>query len=393
MLLDEQTLDRPSAGPANLFTASLGGGLFAFSSNGAPSDHPGLFVVDASNPMNPGTSTTTIPAVVSDLAGQGNVIYTTSSSGLIIYQVEAADPVPVTARVEIPTGTGVSIVPGSFSVEPSQIISGSNEDTLVFNLSLTSASSAATITWQTSVANLGPAEQRRVVNGATLDFTSQGTQGQTLLGPLDVAGNQVLGLDPATRTVAPGQSAVYTLKVSNPTSSDLTYDLAVSGVPSTWSDLPGTVTVAAGGEQDVPFNLVSDVFTPAGDLGFTVTATAGTIAGSVGGDLVLSGSPAQARYGFARDLRFTDSRFGHRRARDHRVLHRASDQHGQFDGNLLADRLAAPRSHRAVRPDGCCGPPWRLQLPGCRFERDARGRDAPRDRRVVGHGRVDDSFR
>ena len=77
------------------------------------------------------------PAALQGISGGGNLVFTTDGSSLIVYQILASPGIPVTARVQVPNNTGVAVVPGSFSVAPSQIIAGPDFDTLVFDLTLT----------------------------------------------------------------------------------------------------------------------------------------------------------------------------------------------------------------------------------------------------------------
>ena len=290
VLLHSETLNRPSIGPYSQYTTSLGNGLFGFSSgNGSPSDPAALFLVDANNPTNLGTSNTSIPAGVANIDGQGNFVYTSSPSGLIVYQINATAAIPATARVDIPKNTGVTIVPGSFSLQPSQIIADANFDTYVWNLNLTSA--ARTITWQSIVTNLKPGQTLPIALNGSVSFTSQGTAGAFALPSLEVSGLHLLGLDPGSRTAQPGASASYTLKVANPTNAAVTYALAMMGVPASWSNVEASVTVPANGSVDVPFTLTSDSLSALASYGFTITARAGTRAiDQVQGTLTLEGA-------------------------------------------------------------------------------------------------------
>jgi uncharacterized membrane protein len=291
-LLHSEVLDRPSAGPFSMRSTPLGNGLIAFSSFGGSQNQPAIYVVDASDPAHLVTSRTTIPAPTANLDGAGNFLYATSASGLIIYQIDAPDAVPATARVEIPKNTGVSIVPGSFSVAPTRVIPGTDSDTLVFDLALTADAPSQTITWQSTVSGLQPGEAREVTLGTTIDFTSQGTPGQVALPPTVVAAEQILALDPATQAVRPGEAAPYTLTLTNPTATDVTYNLSIRGVPDAWVDLPPTVTVAARGTTTIPVILTPGAFDPLGTFGFVINATAASGAsGSVQGELVLDGVP------------------------------------------------------------------------------------------------------
>ncbi|MDG3004921.1 Ig-like domain repeat protein [Paludisphaera mucosa] len=294
VLLHSETLARASSGPYTSYSTPLGGGLFAFSSTGGATDLPEIFVVDASDPQHLQFSTTTIPAFTEALDGDGGYIYTASSSGLIIYQLDAADAIPVTARVEIPNAGGVAPVPGSFSIAPTRIIAGVGFDRYEWDLNLAAGSATRTITWRTTTGDLRPGEARAVTGATTIDFTSQATPGRLSLAPLVVAAGQILALDPAAQTTRPGESASYTVRVSNPTAAALTYTLRVLGLPAGWSALAPQVTVAANGSMDVPLTLISSPFAAAGDFGFTVEAAAGAIVGTVDGDLTLSGLPVVA---------------------------------------------------------------------------------------------------
>ena len=60
-----------------------------------------------------------------------------------------------------------------------------------------------------------------------------------------MAAEQILALDPATRSVRPGETASYTLTVKNPTATAVTYALSAQGVPVEWVGLAGSVTTVA----------------------------------------------------------------------------------------------------------------------------------------------------
>jgi len=292
VLLHAETIDRPSAGPYTAFGAALGGGLFAFSSTANPDmDEPMIFVVDASDPMHLGYSSTTIPAFTEALDGRDGYIYSTSSSGLIIYQLDAADSIPVTVHVDVPKGGGVDLVPGSFSLAPSRIIPGTDSDRYEWDLNLAAGSLTRTITWQTTLTDLHPGEARSLTGTTTIDFTSHGTDGEVSLPPLVVSAVQILGLSPASQFAEPGETTSYRVRVSNPTASALTYDLRMLGLPAGWASLAPQVTVAAGGFVDVQLTMTSDAFAALGDFGFTVEATSGAIVGTVDGVLQLQGVP------------------------------------------------------------------------------------------------------
>jgi hypothetical protein len=294
-ILGSQVLNRASAGVTTLRTTPLGNGLFTFSSLGTPQDQPVLYVVDSSDPTNLVTSRTTIPAFTANLDGFGNFLYVTSSSGLIIYQIDAPDATPVTARVSIPHSGGVALVPGSFSIDPTQVIAGADFDTYIWNLSLSAGETTRTITWQTTVTGLQSGQTRTIAIDPSVTFTALGTTDDIDLPPLPVVGEQILGLDPGSRSARPGEAASFTLHVSNPTNAPVTYNLAIQGVSSDWLiGLPATVTLGPHATATLPFSLRSQALAALADYGFAITATTpGGVSGSVQGLLTLVGLPLQ----------------------------------------------------------------------------------------------------
>ena len=89
-----------------------------------------LYVVDATNPATPAVTSVPVPAAVSGMAVMGGQLYTTSSAGLNLYRISTLAGIPVTVQVQVPTGGGVALVPGSFSLAPTHIVTGTNSTTL-----------------------------------------------------------------------------------------------------------------------------------------------------------------------------------------------------------------------------------------------------------------------
>ncbi|QEH35411.1 Ubp3 associated protein Bre5 [Aquisphaera giovannonii] len=289
-IIATKTLDRDARNIMYLFP--VGGGLIGTETLGAVTDTPNMLILDPTDPADVGVREVSVPSEVLGAYLSGGLLYTSSTSGLIIYALGSATPVPVTASVQVPKGTGVGVVPGSFSVAPTQVIPGADYDTYVWDLSLDATTTTRAITWQESVAGLAPGRSRPVTLGSKADFTSQGTAGSVTAPAVAVAGEQILTLSPGTNSAAPGQTASYTLTVSNPTSASVTYAMSISGVPASWANLPSTITVPAGGQQDFNLALRTDLFTPTGPYGFTVLAAAAGISGTVGGSLTLAGAAA-----------------------------------------------------------------------------------------------------
>ncbi len=274
------------------FDSTVGAGLFAFGTGGTAGNKPTLYLVDAADPNNPVLAGIDAPAALQRISGSGNLVFTTDLNSLIVYQILASPGIPVTAQVTIPTGAGVSVVPGSFSIAPSNTITGNGTETLQWDLALSASNTSQTISWQDAVTGVQPGQSLPVAQDASVAFSSQGTSSTLSLPDQFVVGQQIIGLAPASQSVAPGAAASYTVTLVNPTSSPVTYNLSVQGVPAQWVGLPGSVVVAANGTTNVPLALTAAASANTSDYGFSVTATdAAGASGSVSGDLVLQGAP------------------------------------------------------------------------------------------------------
>ena len=273
--------------------ASLGNDFYVASSPGSGSTSSALLLIDAQNPSNIQVTPFDVANAPNDDEVSGNLLYTTSSDGLLIYNIAPATSAPITAQVTVPTNNGVSIDASSFSIAPTSITTNSNNtETIEWDLDLPLGSSSQTITWQSDVTGLQPGQSLTVDQGATVQFTDQGTPGTLTLPAQFVTGQQIIGLSPPTQAVAPAAPATYDVTLLNPTNSQVTYDLSIQGVPASWVNLRASVTVAANGSDDVPLVLTSDSFAALADYGFTITANGGNGAvASVLGDLVLQGQP------------------------------------------------------------------------------------------------------
>jgi uncharacterized membrane protein len=289
-LLATRVLDRASRG-LNVPMEAVGNGLFVGSSLGGPDDPPQTLIVDARDPRNPLVSRVDVPADVRITAVAGDIVYATSVNGFSIYRLGSVGTLPVTARVPVPKGTGVTIVPNSFSEPPDEVVAGAQFDTLVWRRGLTTGATSLTLSWQEQAASVQPGEAREVTLESAVDFVSQGADGRIALAALAVLAEQVLALDPPTRTVRPGEVATYTVALKNPSTVSIDYALALEGVPAEWIGLPGAVTAPPGGTQQVALTLRSEALAALGEYGFAVTARATGIEASVLGTLVLAGEP------------------------------------------------------------------------------------------------------
>jgi uncharacterized repeat protein (TIGR01451 family) len=272
---------------------SLGNHLFVTGSLGGASNAPQLLVFDDTNPSNVVVSQVTAPANANNFTASGNLLLTSDGSNLLAYNIGTPQEIPVVAQVTVPTNNGVSIVPNSFNIAPTSTTTGANSETLTWDLGFSNGNTSATITWQSAATGLQPAQSLPITQGATVQFTASGTPGTLTLPGTSVAGDQIIGLSPATQTTAPGAPAHYTVTLSNPTTSAVTYTLSIQGLPAAWSTLQSSVMVAANGSVDVPLTITSDSFASLNDDSFTVSASGDNgAASSVLGDLILAGTAA-----------------------------------------------------------------------------------------------------
>ncbi len=293
-LISTQTLSRGFDGQNNGWPgalASLGNDLYVASCPGTGTDSTALLLIDAQNPSDIQVVPYDVPNAPFGEQASGNLLYTVDPTGLVIYNIAPVLSVPITAQVKVPTNSGVSIASNSFSVPPTSITpNGNNTETIEWDLNLPAGNGSQTITWQSDVTGLQPGQSLTVDQSGTVQFTDQVSPGTLTLPAQYVSGEQIVGLSPPTQTVAPAAAASYDVTLLNPTSSPVTYDLSVLGVPANWVNFPTSVTVAANGSADLPLVLMSDPFAALGDYGFTVAASGnnGSMA-SVEGDLVLEG--------------------------------------------------------------------------------------------------------
>jgi len=294
VLLHTQTLARSARGMSD--PISLGNGRFAFGSLGLLDpvpDAPQLFIVDASDPTDIQIiEQLDLPGEIRGLDTDGTYLYATGDDGLTIYQLGGAGNIPVTAQVQVPNNTGVQVDSGSFSVAPTQIISGADFDTLVWELLLDGGNPSQTITWNSTITGLQPGETRAVTLESTVDFVSQSTPGQIGLPKQNVYAEQLLSIAPESETAAPGADSQFVVTIANPSQLEVTYDLSVAGIPQDWVvALPSTVTVGAGESVDVGLTLRSDPFAGEGEFAFLVNASVTGVTGSIEAVLNLVGAP------------------------------------------------------------------------------------------------------
>ena len=266
-------------------SAVIGPNLFLYGGIMDASNNNYLMLVDTTNPASPVITTYPVPVAINAMRAVGTLLYAPTASGLLIYSIPGTGAISYTAAVQIAKNSTVAYNAGSFSVPPTSTVTGTGFDTV----SWTNPPSN-TITWTSNVTGIQAGQVLPIDPGATVSFTVPAGSGSITLPQADVNSGQILGLSPATLTVAPGATAAYSLTVNNPTAAAVVYNLAVTGVSPGWVTLQGSVSVPVAGQATIPLNLNSGPNASAGTFAFVVTATAGGASGSVQGTLILQGS-------------------------------------------------------------------------------------------------------
>ena len=269
---------------------------------------PVVLLVDPSNPNNLVAGATAVPSTVNGMTVSGNTLYATTDQGLSVYNVGPMAETPVTVSVEVPNNTGVSIVANSFNVPPSQTITGTDYDTLVWTETMASLDTSFTFTWNTTVSNLASGESQDVTLGANVAFTDQGTSGSLSLPATSVTAVPIIQLVPTSQTVPSTGTVTYNMRLTNPTNSSVTYGLYFSS--STYyggyefgNDVYD-VTVGPEGTVNEPLTLIPGSETSPGDYSFTVTAASdySVATGSATGTLIVEPAPVTEAYGIVVQL-------------------------------------------------------------------------------------------
>jgi uncharacterized membrane protein len=292
-----ESMNRPidtADGGAKLSILSLGSGRFAIS-RGYVDGSPVLLLADT-NGDDIVFASVPVPSLVNEMAIVDGKLYTTSQSGLLIYNVGAIEGTTTTVSVQVPNsntfGNVNRVRANSFNIPPDRIIPGDGSNTLVWNRPLAFGTTSSTLTWQTDISGLVPGDSRDVTTGTNIAFTHAGTPGAFALPATSVVGQNAVAISPASQTAAPGTSATYTVTLTNPTNRFLSFTLSTSGVPSSWVDIPRNVIVDANSTKTETLRITSPASTPNGSSDFVVFASAnGAAQGTAQGTLVLDGVP------------------------------------------------------------------------------------------------------
>ena len=203
------------------------------------------------------------------------------------------------------------------------------------------------------VTDMAPGETRQISDGTSLEvqFTSgngQQLQSTLTLPPITVAAEHIISLTPGTETADLGAQATFTVQLTNPYSTDVTYDLLTVGLDGYTVNLAASITVPAGQTMTTP--LVVSIPLSRGRrhlAGFEVLATAtGGISDSVEGELKVLPQVALQNYAVSLGLAPSQDTAGQGTAARYSA-HRHQRRFGR--GYLLADdfRPAAGRNRQA----------------------------------------------
>ncbi len=270
-LVTPDTFQHGEAG-ANIEAVDLGNGQFAVSDT-LRNGQPVLLLVDPSDPDNLLVGATPVSSAVHGMTISGTTLYASTAAGLSIYNIGPLVGSPVTVSVELPPGAAANIVPGSYSVPPSQVISGTDSDTLIWNRQFASDSNDYTFSWQSRLDGIEAGATLTPIDGASIAFVYQGMPGTLTLPGTAVVGVPIISLAPALQTTQPGAPATFDVRLANPTNSSVTYSLTVLVPDGATAALASqSVTVAAQGTADVTLRVTPSSTAKAGTESFTVTA-------------------------------------------------------------------------------------------------------------------------
>ena len=202
-----------------------------------------------------------------------------------------------------PGGTTLSVVvthnlPASgYDVDPTTITpapSSSSSSQVVWNQQLIAATNSSVFQLTGTVTDMAPGEVRKISLGTTIAATTTTPTGQQIttmlpLAPVTVAAEHIISIDPPTQTVDRAATATFTVSLTNPLSTDETYNLSTTGLDGLTVGLVSSILVPAGQTVTTPLS----VNVPAGEVGdkliFTVNAqTAAGASDSVEGQLIVS---------------------------------------------------------------------------------------------------------
>ncbi len=139
-------------------------------------------------------------------------------------------------------------------------------------------SGPATFQLTGTVTNMVPGEVRQISTGTSVATSIALSTGQQLnttidLAPVTVASEHIISLTPPTQTADLDTTASYTVSLTDPLTTPVTYTLASDGLDDFTPALAPTVTVNPGQTKTTPLTLTVPAAEAAGTYGFMITAT------------------------------------------------------------------------------------------------------------------------
>jgi uncharacterized membrane protein len=128
------------------------------------------------------------------------------------------------------------------------------------------------ITFASELADMQPGETRQINQGTEVTYRLPSGENRLTLPPLYVTTARILAVAPAEQMVGVGNTAVYTLTLSNPGQSDDLYSVNVAGLPADWLSYPAQVNVPAQSSVDAALTVTVPAAAEVSDWPFLVTA-------------------------------------------------------------------------------------------------------------------------
>ncbi|MBK8741297.1 MAG: putative Ig domain-containing protein [Betaproteobacteria bacterium] len=278
----------PALHAANSGLVALTNNYYAVSAFNPGSCQWVLALIDANDPLNLRVIPYDTGSPLKDVILDGALLYALTETSVLVYDYATIAGPALTAKVDVPTGSGVTLVPGSFNVAPDSIANFAGHDTYTWIQPTVSP-----LTWQANIAAMQPGSSRDVATGGRIEFTVPDIgSGTLLLGAAAVTASQIVSLAPATQLVLIGAPATVSVTLLNPTANPVTYALAVDGIPASWvKTLAPSVNVPANGQATTPLVLQSTVADGFGAFDFRVLATAGAVSGNATANFVNYNNP------------------------------------------------------------------------------------------------------
>ena len=219
-----------------------------------------LALVDANDTANVRIIPYDVPSVLRQTILNGNKLYALTDTTILIYDYATIAGPAITASVDIPKGTGVSVNPASFNVAPSSVDSSATDHDRYTWYRPT----ATSITWQGAVSGMRPGEIRGVALGGEVDYTLPSIgAGKLTLGAVNVSAGQSMAVTPALQGAELGATVSYTITISNPSATAVNYALSVNGFPTSWlKHLDTPLLVPANGQATSTLTLATTLADP-----------------------------------------------------------------------------------------------------------------------------------